>query len=233
MKYWLLLVLLILTSCTTQGVATFTFDDGTVDQYENAFPILKEQGVEGTLFVITGLNEFENETLLTWEQIDEMADNGWDIECHTHNHRWLPNLTTAAMTAELQSCIQALDIRSHDPIALAPPYGGYDEHVKNIAMTYFDIVRPSHRGYNTIDDIDWYDVKSQWMVNTTSIETMKSWIDKAYENDEWVVVMVHLVKNNLSREYTITPADLEELIMYTKEKGVAIKTLREMYEEKN
>ena len=32
-----------------------TFDDGYIDMYENAFPVLKELGYPATLFVVSGL----------------------------------------------------------------------------------------------------------------------------------------------------------------------------------
>ena len=65
-----------------------TFDDGWGSVYDIAYPILKKYGFPATLFVYT---EFiGGKKALSWEQIKELAANGFDIQCHSLTHR---NLT--------------------------------------------------------------------------------------------------------------------------------------------
>jgi peptidoglycan/xylan/chitin deacetylase (PgdA/CDA1 family) len=63
-----------------------TLDDGYRDQYENAFPILKEFGFEATFFIVTEFVDQGNERYMTWPMIEEMAQAEMRIEPHSRTH---------------------------------------------------------------------------------------------------------------------------------------------------
>ena len=67
-----------------------TFDDGWGSLYDIAFPILRDYGFSATLFVYTDF--IGGRKALTWEQINELAKNGFDIQCKTKTHRDLVKL---------------------------------------------------------------------------------------------------------------------------------------------
>ncbi|MDT8306037.1 MAG: polysaccharide deacetylase family protein [Anaerolineae bacterium] len=69
-----------------------TFDDGYLDQYTNAFPVLKEFGVTGTFFIITEFVDSGNPAYMSWPMIEEMAAAGMRIESHSKSH---PDLSEA------------------------------------------------------------------------------------------------------------------------------------------
>ncbi|MCZ7667599.1 MAG: polysaccharide deacetylase family protein [Chloroflexi bacterium] len=60
-----------------------TFDDGYLDNYENAFPVLQEFGFPGTFFIITDYADQGAAGYANWEQLAEMAAAGMRIETHT------------------------------------------------------------------------------------------------------------------------------------------------------
>jgi peptidoglycan/xylan/chitin deacetylase (PgdA/CDA1 family) len=62
-----------------------TFDDGWRSFYDIAYPLLKDYGYPATLFVYT--DYIGQPKALTWEQIKEMADEGFDIQNHSLTHR--------------------------------------------------------------------------------------------------------------------------------------------------
>ena len=63
-----------------------TFDDGYRDNYENAFPLLKERGMTATFFVVSDFIDEQRPEYLTWEMVREMHANGMSIESHGRNH---------------------------------------------------------------------------------------------------------------------------------------------------
>lgn len=72
-----------------------TFDDGYEDAYENAFPALKDNGMRGVFYVITGF--VGRDLYLTWSQINKMSEAGMVFGSHTVNH---PDLTSNTITQE-------------------------------------------------------------------------------------------------------------------------------------
>lgn len=63
-----------------------TFDDGYVDNGDEAFPIMRELGLKGTIYIPTGL--MENFDYLTWAKIDEMKASGIiTFGNHTWSHK--------------------------------------------------------------------------------------------------------------------------------------------------
>ncbi len=73
-----------------------TFDDGYLDNYEHAFPILKKYGLTATMFIVTDFvgqtNKWPHsreklpEALMSWDNIREMAAYGISFGSHTCNH---------------------------------------------------------------------------------------------------------------------------------------------------
>lgn len=63
-----------------------TMDDGYRDNYENAFPLLKEYGFTATFFVLTEPIDLGSERYMTWAQIEEMVSAGMGFEPHSKTH---------------------------------------------------------------------------------------------------------------------------------------------------
>ncbi len=64
-----------------------TIDDGWISAYTIAYPILKKFGFTATLFVYTDF--IEEEQAMNWMQLKEMAENGFDVQSHTHSYQSL------------------------------------------------------------------------------------------------------------------------------------------------
>lgn len=78
-----------------------TFDDGRVNQYHNAFPLLKKLGFTATFFPFTHAMD-RNPRYFTWAQLKEMQDAGMTIGSHTSLHVRVDKMKDAAqMHAEV------------------------------------------------------------------------------------------------------------------------------------
>lgn len=105
-----------------------TFDDGYVDNYEYAFPILEEFGLKGTFFIITEYVDFGNPHHMSWPMIEEMAAAGHRIESHTKTH---PNLSALDWDGQLYQLLGSQQTLAahlgYTPRFLCYPGGRYNE----------------------------------------------------------------------------------------------------------
>lgn len=85
-----------------------TFDDGRVNQYERAFPILKQHGFTATFFPFTHAMD-RNRRYFTWAQLKEMQAAGMTIGSHTSLHVRVDRMKDSAqMRAEVSGTRQVL-----------------------------------------------------------------------------------------------------------------------------
>lgn len=70
-----------------EKLVVLTFDDGCASHATVAAPILKEMGFGGT-FYVSNFASFNTrkDWYLTWKQMKQMADDGFEIGNHTHGH---------------------------------------------------------------------------------------------------------------------------------------------------
>jgi len=114
-----------------------TIDDGYVDNYEYAYPLLKKYNMKAIIYVIpnkVGITEGNN-IYLTWEQMKEMRASGLvEIGSHTMDHKDLSTLSKRDQTyqiAESKKIIEEkLDMKVND---LCYPYGRYNPTSMEVA----------------------------------------------------------------------------------------------------
>lgn len=104
-----------------------TFDDGYVDNYLEALPVLKEFGFTATIFVITDLVD-KSKNYMNVEQLKEMQANGVDIQSHTVHHEHLAQLSYEKQAKTLKESKEFLEISLSKKIQyFAYPYGEYSK----------------------------------------------------------------------------------------------------------
>jgi peptidoglycan/xylan/chitin deacetylase (PgdA/CDA1 family) len=121
-----------------------TFDDGTLDFWDQAKPVLDKHGFTATLFVVSGhvggrstwdldLGE-PDRPLLSWDQLRELHRAGFEIGSHTHTHRPLTELSDGDVRSELDRSRRVLEEQlGVAPRFVAYPRGLYDERHKRLA----------------------------------------------------------------------------------------------------
>jgi peptidoglycan/xylan/chitin deacetylase (PgdA/CDA1 family) len=99
-----------------------TFDDGHLDNYLNAMPILQKYGFTGVEYVVYSYIGVEN--YMTVDQIKELAAAGWEIGSHGLNHLDLTKLEPARQRFEIVESRQMLEKTLGVPIrTIAYPFG--------------------------------------------------------------------------------------------------------------
>ncbi len=112
-----------------------TFDDGYMNNYDLAYPLLREFGMKGCVFLVHETidkhNAWHDPTtepwvkMLTWSQISEMKNSGiFEFGSHTMSHRNLAALTPEEVRWEVAESKKRLEERlDDDVVAFAYPYG--------------------------------------------------------------------------------------------------------------
>lgn len=86
------------SKATSQAV-TITFDDGSETDLTAAVPLLKEAGFNATFYIIVGW--LGKPGYLSTAQLRELATSGFEIGCHSMNHRYLTGLNDRELNIEI------------------------------------------------------------------------------------------------------------------------------------
>lgn len=116
-----------------EKTVVITFDDGYLDNYENAYPILKKYDLKATIFVITDyVSLYPN--YITWDMAKEMQNSGvMNLESHTMDHLNLLKTDKSEARLQLSGSKRWLEAHLKKPVKfLAYPEGDYNAEI--IAM---------------------------------------------------------------------------------------------------
>ncbi|GAA0743948.1 polysaccharide deacetylase family protein [Clostridium oceanicum] len=130
-----------------------TLDDGYVDNYNNAYPILKKYGLKASIFVITGNIDKDKRTVNS-KQIKEMAKNGVMCFSHTVKHDQLDKLSYEKQLDTLKKSKETLEnLLNKDSKYIAYPYGKWNEDtIKAVKKLGYTMAVTTEGGWTSKDN---------------------------------------------------------------------------------
>lgn len=142
------------------------FDDGVVNQYESAFPILKKYNQVATFFVFTNAMD-RNVNYINWAQLAEMVDGGMEIGSHTNLHPFLTKIAdNKLMEKEIKGSKDEIESRlGVNVLSFAYPFGEYNESIKQpVKDTGYFVARGIKNGKEHSKE-NLYDLRAYFVTN--------------------------------------------------------------------
>ena len=103
-----------------------TIDDGNLDNYTNAFPIMQKYGFTGVLYLVG--NYIGAQDYMNVDQVLEMHSAGWEVGSHSMSHLDLTKLEPDALRIEIIDSREMLEEKLGIPVlTFAYPFGFKNE----------------------------------------------------------------------------------------------------------
>lgn len=121
-----------------------TFDDGYFCNYSRAFPILRQHGFVATIFLVYNFVREDSaappesrQSFLSWPEILEMQEAGWEFHSHGLDHRQMTDLSRDELATEIGDSKQLLAARLGRPVEFfCYPFAKFNRTVQEAAKAY-------------------------------------------------------------------------------------------------
>ncbi len=130
-----------------------SFDDGYLDFYTTAWPILQQHRFKATIFVVSGF--VDQPRYMTWDMIRELDRSGYiEVGAHTVHHVDLSALSTANAWAEIDGSKTTIEQQiGHVVDAFCYPSGRYSGSVAaQVKQAGFTIATTTNWGFAKAGD---------------------------------------------------------------------------------
>lgn len=110
-----------------------TFDDGYMNFATKATPVMIQNGLTGTVFVVSGF--MGRNGYMTAAQVKQVADEGMTVGCHTVSHVALATVPPAYAKEQIDIAHSQLQALIGRPVPdFAYPYGSFDPTVEKLVQ---------------------------------------------------------------------------------------------------
>ncbi|MCF7835781.1 MAG: polysaccharide deacetylase family protein [Candidatus Marinimicrobia bacterium] len=206
-----------------KAVVSFTFDDGYVSVYRNAFVKLRVFDFPATVYVATSLIHKEAGVKMSWEQMKLLSQYGWEVGCHTHSHKNITRLSQEELSFEINTSISLLNEHGFKVQAFAPPHGDLDETSMPLIKNKFTSSRRAWKAKSLDDDLnsfvglDRFNIESFELKHTTKIEEVKRLITRVVKEKKWLVFFAHAIVSTEPSEYQFATEKFNEIVNFVAE----------------
>lgn len=117
-----------------QRPVVITFDDGNLDNFNKAYPILQKYGYVATFYVVESY--INGEGMVSTDQLKQLIASGWEIGSHSRTHAHLTAADTD-LASEIRDSKLNLEERLGVKIySFSYPFGEVSDEVFRLASSY-------------------------------------------------------------------------------------------------
>jgi peptidoglycan/xylan/chitin deacetylase (PgdA/CDA1 family) len=213
----------------TGAVATLTFDDGLINQWTYARPVLRAAHVNGTFYIISDALGWGTKTNMSPAMVKQLYREGDDIGNHTRDHSDLATLSSTDVWNEFSQSQAAIRAQTGiTPHTCAYPYGSSDGTVQTIAHHYFQVCRGTSSGTNTIGHLaSPYDLTVLYMQTDTTASDVRAAANAAKASHKWLILVYHGVGTVGSAD-DVTGSAFRGHVAALKASGIRIATMSQV-----
>ncbi len=209
------------------------FDDGWLDQYRNALPVLVEYGIPATFAIqveTIGWDRGTPAARMSLSELRELEGLGMEIASHSITH---PNLTEASprsLRRELEDSMARLRTMGLPPVIFVYPYGEWNDTVAEY------VEEAGYRGARTLDPVytNVSDLEGEgrfricgWSITNESAEDVRYILDSAGP-DQLVVLVYHHVREDPRGEATTGAREFRAHMRLLREGGYRVVLLSDL-----
>jgi peptidoglycan/xylan/chitin deacetylase (PgdA/CDA1 family) len=206
------------------ALMSLTFDDGQESIYSLAYPLFTSRGVAATVYVVpTWMN---GGWYLSWDNLTELYEAGWDIGSHTLTHKNLTQVDSLTLHFELSESRAQLQARGFPARHFSVPFGACSWTVIDAARQYYESCR-GWKGLNPrLEETDPYLLTWDVTANFRPLDYYTGQIDSVITYGGWYILNNHIVSLDCYSVTTcVTRQMLSDVIDYALEQRVKILTI--------
>lgn len=187
---------------------------------------------------------------MSWQDISTLHNTyGWEIGSHTVSHPLLaaadnPSMTGTTLDYEILQSQLTLKANGFDAMCFATPYGDYDNQAISVVAKYYNSFRAfQDLTYSTdtiTNNFPYYSPRSSYPYNNylltvlpvqgdVTVAKVKSYIDQAKANNQWLILVFHEIKadNDPTYDasldaYQYTAGNLGAIAEYVKSQSIPV-----------
>ena len=160
--------------CPPPKQFVISIDDGAVDGYDNAAPIMENLGMRGSFFVTSGVPGGLRPGKIDWDQLRDLVARGHAIGNHTETHQNLKVQPPDVIETEIEGAQQIFDDQlGFRPRTFAYPYGRYnDSAIAQVAASGFELAFTVHAGAREATDTPFTSKRIEVLSNDTGADVL-------------------------------------------------------------
>ncbi len=212
-------------------LVSLTFDDGYRSHLEVATPVLRDAGLRGTFYVVSGFLGDPKHRYLTEPMVKELFDAGMEIGSHTVDHERLSELRPRDVRHQLADSRKALEELIGVPVEdLASPYGDSSTEVRDEIRARYRSHRSVEGRHNLPEFLDLSNLEARLIEETTTPAEVEQWIAEAEAEGGWLILIFHDITEKPA-EYDTTPDDFRAMIDAVERSDLTVRTVAEARRE--